>query len=42
MYRAITYWNRLPKHLVLINSRIGFKNRLKGAVFRREIVLDYV
>ena len=42
LYRAITYWNRLPKYLVLINSRIGFKNRLKGAVFRREIVLDCI
>lgn len=40
MYRAITYWNRFPSHLVLMSSRVGFKKILGRAVMLKYVVVD--
>lgn len=37
MYRAVTYWNKLPLHLTMINNKARFKNKLREAVFSREV-----
>lgn len=37
MYRAVTYWNRLPPHLIRIDNKSSFKKKLKEAVICKEV-----
>ena len=42
MYRAITYWNRLPQNVISITSRAAFKNSLRREVLMKKIVFECV
>lgn len=37
MYRAITYWNKLPSHLTMMKNKTRFKNILREAVSSKEV-----